>query len=59
MERSDIPSGSTIGPMTAARLGVATVDAGMAALAMHSARELGGADDPQYFIRALNSFLAR
>jgi aspartyl aminopeptidase len=45
--------------MTAARPGTATVDADMAALAMHSARELGGADDPRYFIRALNSFLAR
>jgi aspartyl aminopeptidase len=44
--------------MTAAHLGVATVDVGMTQLAMHSARELGGADDPQYFIRALISFLA-
>jgi aspartyl aminopeptidase len=58
MGRSDVPSGSTVGPMTAAHLGVATVDVGMTQLAMHSARELGGADDPQYFIRALISFLA-
>lgn len=58
MERSDIPSGSTVGPMTAAHLGVATVDVGMTQLAMHSAREFGGADDPQYFIKALTAFLA-
>ena len=36
--------------MTAARLGVATVDAGMAALVLHSAHEPGGADYPKYFI---------
>jgi len=58
MDRSDIPSGSTVGPMTAAHLGVATVDVGMTQLAMHSARELAGADDPQYFIKALIAFLA-
>ncbi len=45
--RSDGRSGSTIGPITSAHLGVATVDVGMPQLAMHSARELSGADDPQ------------
>jgi aspartyl aminopeptidase len=58
MDRSDIPSGSTVGPMTAAHLGVATVDVGMTQLAMHSARELAGAEDPQYLIKALIAFLA-
>ena len=43
--RADLPCGSTIGPMTSARTGIPTVDVGAAQLAMHSARELMGADD--------------
>ncbi len=43
--RADLPCGSTIGPMTSARTGIPTVDVGAPQLAMHSARELMGADD--------------
>ena len=50
--------GSTIGPVTSARLGIPTVDVGVAQLSMHSARELCGARDPGYFTRALVEFLA-
>ena len=56
--RSDLPCGSTIGPMTAARTGIPTVDVGAAQLAMHSARELMGADDVAAYTAALQAFLA-
>ncbi|MGC1185448.1 MAG: M18 family aminopeptidase [Candidatus Dormiibacterota bacterium] len=55
--RGDVPGGSTIGPLSAAWLGVETVDVGIATLAMHSIRELCGADDPGHLVRALGSFL--
>jgi aspartyl aminopeptidase len=55
--RGDLPCGSTIGPVTAARLGVTTVDVGVAQLSMHSARELCGAHDPAAFTDLLEAFL--
>ncbi|MEO8814187.1 MAG: M18 family aminopeptidase [Mycobacterium sp.] len=56
--RADLPCGSTIGPMSAARTGIATVDVGAAQLAMHSARELMGAHDVLAYTAALRAFLA-
>src|SRR6185312_13378687 len=55
--RADIPCGSTIGPMTSARTGIPTVDVGAAQLAMHSARELMGAQDVAAYSAALQAFL--
>ena len=56
VNRSDLACGSTIGPITAANLGVRTVDVGNAMLAMHSARETCGALDPGFLQRALVTF---
>jgi aspartyl aminopeptidase len=58
VSRSDLPCGSTIGPVTAAGLGVTTVDVGVAQWAMHSARETAGALDPWRFARALEAYFA-
>jgi aspartyl aminopeptidase len=56
--RSDLPCGSTIGPLTAAQLGITTVDVGMPQLAMHAAREYAGSHDPARYRALMAAFLA-
>ncbi|MFF9013314.1 M18 family aminopeptidase [Streptomyces sp. NPDC014870] len=57
VSNNDMPCGTTIGPITAARHGISTVDIGVACLSMHSARELCGAEDPYLLANALVAFL--
>lgn len=54
--RNDLACGSTIGPMTASRLGIHTVDIGSPLWAMHSIRESAGVFDHHYMIQALTAF---
>ncbi len=59
VSRNNMPCGTTIGPITATRLGIETVDVGVPQLSMHSARELCGVDDPISLAAGLSHYFAR
>ncbi|GET01669.1 aspartyl aminopeptidase [Rhizophagus clarus] len=54
--RSDLPCGSTIGPMISSNLGLRTVDIGNPQLSMHSIRETAGTDDVDHAIKLFQGY---
>jgi aspartyl aminopeptidase len=56
VSRSDMACGSTIGPITASKIGIPTVDVGNPMLSMHSCREMAGSADVEPMIGVLRRF---
>jgi aspartyl aminopeptidase len=56
VSRTDMPCGSTIGPIISAALGIETIDLGVPMLAMHSLRETAGSEDAFLLLKLLEQF---
>jgi aspartyl aminopeptidase len=56
VSRSDLACGSTIGPITAGRVGLRTVDVGNPLLSMHSVREMAAVADVAAMQNVLTAF---
>lgn len=57
--RADLPGGSTLGHLAAARVPMLTADVGLAQLAMHSAYETAAAADLARLVRAVTVYCGR
>lgn len=57
VNNNTVRGGASLGPLLATRLGIRSVDGGIAVVSMHSARELCGAADPARFARLTSAFL--
>lgn len=58
VNRSDMRGGTTIGPITAAKLNIPVIDMGAPLLSMHSVRELASVKDNEYTIKAFTQFFS-
>jgi aspartyl aminopeptidase len=56
--RTDLPCGSTIGPIAAGELGMRTIDVGNPMLSMHSIREMAASSDVEKMVAVLKRFFA-
>ncbi|MEA3285820.1 MAG: M18 family aminopeptidase [Candidatus Marinimicrobia bacterium] len=59
IHKTDLPCGSTIGPITESGLGIPVVDAGNAMLSMHSIRETAGAADHEMMFKIMQQFFTK
>ncbi|MDP9801307.1 aspartyl aminopeptidase [Arcanobacterium wilhelmae] len=57
VSNNDVPSGTTIGPITVTRLGIPTVDCGVPLLSMHSVREISAPADLIALAKLLKAYL--
>ena len=57
--RADLACGGTIGPLTAAELGIPVLDIGVPQFGMHSIRELAGGEDPGHLLTCVTEFFNR
>ena len=58
VNRSDVRGGTTIGPVTSAKLNIPVIDMGAPVIGMHSIRELASVKDNYYTVKAFTEFFS-